>query len=179
MTHELLAAAHAGRVRIAIGRAADFFGPGVTESTLGSRVFGNAVAGRRADFLGDPDLPHSYSYVPDVATGLVTLGTDERAAGQVWHLPGPETVTTRALLELVGQEVGHPLGVRRVPTRLVSLLGPVSPMMRGLAEMSYEFEQPFVLDTSKYQAAFTTPTTPLHTAIRDTTAWFQARRSAA
>ena len=32
MTQELLAAADAGRVRIAIGRASDFFGAGVTES---------------------------------------------------------------------------------------------------------------------------------------------------
>ena len=44
MTAELLAAAAAGRARIAIGRASDFFGPGVTEgSTLGERVFGNAL----------------------------------------------------------------------------------------------------------------------------------------
>ncbi len=62
MTSELLAAAEAGRVRIAIGRASDFFGAGVTESTLGERVFGKALAGRSADFLGDPDLPHTYSY---------------------------------------------------------------------------------------------------------------------
>src|SRR5450432_213601 len=97
MTAELLAAAEAGRVRIAIGRASDFFGAGVTQgSTLGERVFGNALAGRRADFIGNADLPHTYSYVPDIAAGLVTLGTDARAAGQVWHLPGPQTVTTRA-----------------------------------------------------------------------------------
>jgi len=49
MTAELLAAAEAGRVRIAIGRASDFFGAGVTQgSTLGERVFGHALAGRRA-----------------------------------------------------------------------------------------------------------------------------------
>src|SRR5271165_7596377 len=67
MTAELLAAADAGRVRIAIGRASDFFGAGVTQgSTLGERVFGNALAGRRADFIGHPDLPHTYSYVPDI-----------------------------------------------------------------------------------------------------------------
>ena len=45
MTAELLAAAAAGRVRVAIGRASDFFGPGVTAgSVLGERVFGNALA---------------------------------------------------------------------------------------------------------------------------------------
>ena len=84
MTAELLAAAAAGRVRVAIGRASDFFGPGVTAgSALGERVFGNALAGRRADFIGNPGLPHTYSYVPDIAAGLATLGTDARAAGQV------------------------------------------------------------------------------------------------
>ncbi len=62
MTQELLTAAEAGRVRIAIGRASDFFGAGVTETTLGERVFANALAGKRADFLGNPDLPHTYSY---------------------------------------------------------------------------------------------------------------------
>ena len=108
MTQELLAAADAGRVRIAIGRASDFFGAGATESSLGERVFGNAVAGKRADFIGNPDLPHTYSYIPDIAAGLATLGTDERAIGGVWHLPGPETVTTRQLLELVA-------GRRRTP----------------------------------------------------------------
>ena len=56
MTQELLAARDAGRVHIAIGRASDFFGAGVTESTLGERIFANALAGRRADFIGNPDL---------------------------------------------------------------------------------------------------------------------------
>jgi len=74
MTEELLAAAAAGRVRVAIGRASDFFGPGVTQgSTLGERVFGNALAGRRADFIGHPDLPHTYSYVPE-PSGIASDG---------------------------------------------------------------------------------------------------------
>jgi nucleoside-diphosphate-sugar epimerase len=178
MTGELLAAADAGRVRIAIGRASDFFGPGVTQgSTLGERVFGNALAGLRADFIGHPDLPHTYSYVPDIAAGLATLGTDPRAAGQVWHLPGPPTVTTRALLDLVSAEVGHRVGVRSVPKLAVRALALASPMMRGLAEMSYQFDQPFVLDTSKYQSAFGAAGTPLADAIAATLAWYRTRTS--
>ena len=80
MTRELLEAAQGGRVAIAIGRASDFFGAGVRDSALGERVFANALAGKRADFIGNADLPHTYSYVPDVAAGLATLGIDERAA---------------------------------------------------------------------------------------------------
>ncbi|HEV2239483.1 MAG TPA: NAD-dependent epimerase/dehydratase family protein [Streptosporangiaceae bacterium] len=178
MTAELLAAAEAGRVRLAIGRASDFFGPGVTQgSTLGERVFGNALAGRRADFIGNPDLPHTYSYVPDIATGLGTLGTDARAAGQVWHLPGPQTVTTGALLDLVAREVGHRVGVRALPKLAVRALALVNPLMRELAEMAYEFDQPFILDTSKYQSAFGAAGTRLADAIAATVAWYRTRPS--
>ena len=176
MTAELLAAAKAGRVRFAIGRASDFFGPDVTGgSTLGERVFGNALAGRRADFIGNPDLPHTYSYVPDIAAGLATLGTDPRAEGQVWHLPGPPTGTTRALLDLVAADVGHPVGIRGLPKLAVRALALVNPMLRGLAEMSYEFDEPFVLDTSKYESAFGTAGTPLAAAIAATVAWYRTR----
>jgi nucleoside-diphosphate-sugar epimerase len=175
MTAELLAAADAGRVRIAIGRAADFFGPGVTAgSVLGERVFGNALAGRRA-FIGNPGLRHTYSYVPDIAAGLATLGTDERAAGQVWHLPGPATGTTRALLDLVAGQVGHQVGVRSLPKSALRALGLVNPMLRELAETYYQFGEPFVLDTSKYQAAFGAAGTPLPDAIAATLAWYRTR----
>jgi nucleoside-diphosphate-sugar epimerase len=178
MTSELLAAADAGRVRIAIGRASDFFGAGVTESSLGERVFANALAGKRADFIGNLDLLHTYSYVPDVANGLVTLGTDERAIGGVWHLPGPETVTTRAVIDLISDEFGQPVGVRVMPTMALRALGLFSPMMRGLAEMAYEFEEPFVLDTTKYESTFGTAGTPLSTAIADTVGWYRSERTA-
>jgi nucleoside-diphosphate-sugar epimerase len=178
MTAELLGAAQAGRVRIAIGRASDFFGAGVSQSTLGTRVFANALAGKRADFIGNPDLPHTYSYVPDIAAGLAVLGTDERAVGQVWHLPGPETVTTRAVLELIAGEVGHPVGVRSVPKLVLRTLGMVNPLMRGLAEMAYEFEEPFVLDTTKYESIFGVAGTPMDVAIKETVTWYRSQPSA-
>ncbi len=168
MTQELLEARDAGRVHIAIGRASDFFGAGVTESTLGERVFANALAGRRADSIGNPDLLHTYSYVPDIAAGLTTLGTNLRAIDGVWHLPGPETITTRHVLKLLADEVGHPVGIRSIPKLAVRAFGLVNPMMRALAEMAYEFEEPFVLDTTKYESTFGPAGTPLATAIEAT-----------
>jgi nucleoside-diphosphate-sugar epimerase len=173
MTHDLLAASHAGRARIVIGRAADLFGAGVTESALGRQFFPKAVAGKKVDFIGDPDLLHTYSYVPDVATALAVLGTDERAVGQVWHLPGPETLSTRAILDLVEARLGHQVGIRRMPLFALRALGLVNPMMRGLAEMAYEFEAPFVLDTSKYRTTFGGQTTPMDEAIATTVAAFE------
>jgi nucleoside-diphosphate-sugar epimerase len=179
MTEELLDARDAGRVHIAIGRASDFFGAGVTDgSTLGERVFGNALAGRRADFIGNPELLHTYSYVPDIARGLATLGTDTRAMDQIWHLPGPETATTRRVLGLIAGEVGHSVDSRSVPKIALRALGVVNPVLRSMVEMTYQFDQPFVLDTSKYESTFETSGTPLHQAIATTLAWYRDRPDA-
>jgi nucleoside-diphosphate-sugar epimerase len=175
MSRQLLEAADAGRVQIAIGRASDFFGAGVTDSTLGERVFANAVAGKRADFIGNPDLPHTYSYIPDIAAGLATLGTDPRAVGEVWHLPGPATVSTRELLDVVAGQVGHQVGVRSVPKLALRVLGLVNPTLRELAETRYQFVEPFVLDVAKYRATFGTAGTPLDDAVAATLAWYRTR----
>ena len=153
MTRELLAAADAGRVRIAIGRASDFFGPGVTASALGERFFAHAVSGKKADFLGNPNLRHTYSYVPDIAHGLATLGNDERAVGQVLayspvQRPSPPVRSRRSSPTSSNEAVD----LRIMPRPLLSMLAVVSPLLRALKEMAYEFEEPFVLDTTKYES---------------------------
>jgi hypothetical protein len=57
-------------------------------------------------------------------------------------------------------------------------MGVVSPLMRGLAEMAYEFEEPFILDTTKFESAFGTAATPLATAITETVAWYRIQAGA-
>jgi hypothetical protein len=57
----------------------------------------------------------------------------------------------------------------------VHLLGLVNPTMRGLAEMSYQFDEPFVLDTSRYESVFGTAGTPMAAAVAATVAWYRAR----
>ena len=93
----------------------------------------------------------------------------------MWHLPGPATGTTRALLDLVAAEVGHPVGVRSLPKLAVRALGLVNPVLRALAETYYQFGEPFVMDTSKYQSAFGAAGTPLADAIAATLAWYRTR----
>lgn len=38
----------------------------------------------------------------------------------------------------------------------------------------YEFDQPFVVDSSKFEQAFGMKATPIKTAIRETVGWYQS-----
>jgi nucleoside-diphosphate-sugar epimerase len=173
MAEELLAAHRAGQVRVAIGRASDYFGPGARLSAMGERVFYPALAGKPVRVLGDPDLPHTYSYVPDIGRGLVILGERDEALGQAWHLPSAETVSTRRFLEMVFAEAGHPPHFQSTPKWLIQGLGLFNPNIRELVEMYYEFEEPFIVDHSKFERTFGHQATPLAEAIRATVAWFR------
>jgi nucleoside-diphosphate-sugar epimerase len=178
MSEELMEAHTSGRVRVAIGRASDSFGPRVLVSAAGEQVFGRAVDGKSAQLAGDPDQPHTYTYAPDVGRGLVILGEREEALGQAWHLPSPETLTTREFVEMIFEEVGKPARVQAAPKILLRAIGLFNPGIRETIEMLYEFEEPFVVDHSKFEEAFGEQATPLRESIRGTVRWYREERPA-
>jgi nucleoside-diphosphate-sugar epimerase len=170
-----LAAHRKGDVRLTIGRASDFFGPALPFSNWSDRFYQRILAGKPAECMGDPDMPHAYTYAEDVARALVTLGAEERALGQVWHLPTPAAESTRALASRLGHALGiGDVRVVRVPRVAMRLAGLFSPFLREAAEMMYQWEVPFLVDDSRYRAAFGQGPTPVDQAVRDTATW--ARR---
>jgi nucleoside-diphosphate-sugar epimerase len=176
MSKELMGAHTSGRVRVAIGRASDFFGPRVLASAAGEQVFGRAVQGKGAQVAGDPDQPHTYTYAPDIGKGLVVLGEREEALGQAWHLPNPATVTTREFVGMVFEEVGKPARVQAAPKIVLRALGIFNPPLRETIEMLYEFEEPFVVDDSRFERTFGQQATPLREAIQRTVRWYRYER---
>ena len=72
-------------------------------------------------------------------------------------------------------DVGHPVGVRTLPKLAVRALGLFNPMLRELVEMSYQFDESFVLDTTRYESTFGKVGTPLETALTATVDWYRHR----
>ncbi len=173
MATTLLDAHRSGKVRATIGRASDFYGPFVLESAVGERVFGSALAGKAADVMGNPDAPHTYTFIEDFARGLVTLSERDEALGKAWHIPSAKTLTTRQFVELVYREAGTTPKLRVASRFLIAAMGLFNPTVRELNEMFYEFDAPFVVDHSRYERAFGSQTTPHEEAIRKTLAWYR------
>jgi len=172
----LLAAHRDGRVRAAIGRASDFFGPGVVASVVGDRFFGQLLGGKRVQWLGKTDLPHALSYVPDIARGLITLGERDAALGQVWHIPTAAPLTAADYVALAAAEAEVAPKVAGVSPLMLRMVGLFTPQVREMVEMQYEFLEPYVVDGSTYARAFpdAPAPTPHAEAFRATVTWFMA-----
>jgi nucleoside-diphosphate-sugar epimerase len=174
MADRLLASHREGRLRVAIGRASNYYGPGGRNSVTGDRLFKAAVAGRTVRWVGRLDQPHTLSYLGDVAAGLATLGEQDRADGQVWHLPAADPLTGRGFLELVVAASGGRSRIAASSAAMVRVAGVFVPFIREVGEVLYEFQAPYVVDWSKFGQAFgpVTPT-PHAEAVARTVDWFR------
>src|SRR5665213_2590020 len=166
MWEDAMAAHRAGRIRVTEARASDFFGPGVVETSFFGRNVDRLLAGKKVRVLGDPDMPHSATFVPDVGRTLAVLGTDDRAWGRVWHVPTGPALTQRQLATRFCEVAGAPrASVAAFPAGMLSLAGAFSAQVRELKETRYQFDRPFVLDSSACTATFRIESTPLDGAL--------------
>jgi nucleoside-diphosphate-sugar epimerase len=174
----LMEAHRSGKVRATIGRGSDFFGPHVLASTVGERVFARLAAGKPAQVLGNPDLPHTVTFIDDFARALVILGSREEALGAVWHVPSAETVTMHKFVEMIQEQTGRPAKLSVTPSWMLAIGGLVNPDLRAVREVLYQSEEPWIVDHSKFERAFGAPATPHRDAIQMTLEWFsRVRRS--
>ncbi|WP_053631406.1 NAD-dependent epimerase/dehydratase family protein [Streptomyces sp. H021] len=165
-----------GRIRVVEVRASDFFGPGVTDGGhLAGRVVPALLRGRPVSTLGDPDAPHSWTYLPDVAAAMAEVAGEERAWGRPWHVPHQRPHSVREMADLLAAGAGTgPAVVRRIPRAVFGLAGLFSPLMRELREIRYQFDRPFVVDSSAYEAAFAVRATGVDEQVKATLDWWRA-----
>ena len=177
MAAQLLAAHRDGRARVAIGRASDYYGPHGTASTAGQTVFGRILAGKRPQWPGRLDQPHTFHYLPDIARGLVVLADRKEADGQIWHLPAARPLTAQQLFDMIATAVGQPVPIHAsiASPALLAVAGIFSPLLREMRETTYQFRAPFVIDASKFEAAFGhLEPTPHRDAVQRTVAWYRS-----
>lgn len=171
MWQDALAAHEAGRIRATEARASDYIGPTVTTAGgLLAMYAANTLAGRPAMIFGDPDQPHTWTAVDDVAATLAALGADERAWGSAWLVPSNPPATIREVLRGLGKRLGRgEPRLRRFPRRLLSVGGVLVPLLREVTGLLYQFEQPFVADGTETTAVFGIEPSPWE-ALLDATA---------
>jgi nucleoside-diphosphate-sugar epimerase len=154
------------------GRASDFYGPGGTQTGVGDFFWPRVLAGKTAYSPIPLDAVHTYHYIPDVAAGLATLGcADANVYGQPWMLPCTPAVTMRELVTRLENTLGRTIRVAQVPRWILKATGAVVPLMRELDEMMYQWDEPFVVDDSRFRQRFHVEPDDTAQAARETVEW--------
>ncbi len=178
MAQELMSAHQRGDVRAAIARAPDFYGAGVLESAPADRVFQPMLQGKAAQLVGNPDVPHTYTYMEDVGKALAILGRDDRALGQVWHVPNAPVTSAREVITMAANIMGVEPKISVMGKLMLQMAGIFIPGAREMVEMLYEFDKPHIVDSSKFTRTFGVSATPYREGLTTTIAWYKAHIAA-
>lgn len=175
LSEAAFAAHKEGRVRVTSARGGNFFGPWGLDSTMGERAFYPLLRGKPAQLIGRTDLPHTHTYVKDFGKALVILGERDEADGQAWHVPNDRPQMTQGeLVRLFAEEAGAEPRMSSMGTLMMSIGGLFIPAAKETVEMMYEFNHPFVIDSSKFEKTFGMKARPIREAVRETVAWYKS-----
>lgn len=172
----LLAARDAHSTPTVSVAASDFYGPRVLTSHMGDRVVPNVLAGKTIRVLGRSDLKHSFTYIPDFATALITAAANRELWNTFLHAPTAPAVTQRQMIELFSRaaQVETPK-VGTIPGWLVRTLGVVPGPLKELGDTLYQFTNPYLLDSTRSEAILGQRPTSLADGTAATMAWWQAK----
>ncbi|MGE5289073.1 MAG: NAD-dependent epimerase/dehydratase family protein [Micromonosporaceae bacterium] len=163
MWRDALAAHNAGRLRATEVRASDY----IEANSIFTVVMAKPLlAGKRAYVPAHLDAPHSWTSIADVAKTLVTVSADERAWGQAWLVPTNSPMAVRDLATQFTKIAGAPAPkLTAVPYPVLWTAGLFSPLMRELRATSYQWDRPFVLDSTLTERTFGLTPAPVDTAL--------------
>lgn len=171
---ELLKARSASATDTVSVVASDFFGPRVRFSHAGERVVKPVLAGKPLMVIGNAGVPHSFTYVPDLAAAMIRAAQDPALWNRVWHTPTGPALSQREIAAAFAAAAGaRAPRVSAVPGWALRTMGLFSPGTRELAETLYQFERPFVMDSRASEAALGLQPTPLTEAAAATVAWWR------
>ena len=83
----LLDTMRAGKIKAIIARSADFYGVDIGKSVLMSLIYKNMASGKKAQWMFNAKVKHSYTYTPDAGKATALLGNTPDAFNQIWNLP--------------------------------------------------------------------------------------------
>ncbi len=163
-------------IRAIIARAADLYGPHATQnSILYQLVIKNLLNSKKAQWMGDLNQPHTFTYTKDCAEALVLLANTSRATNQVWHLPSSNPgLTGNQWIKLVAGEVGADAKSFLLPKWSIKMAGLFSRMIAESYEMLYQMEYNYHFDSTKFETYFKFQPTSYEQGIRETLAYLKS-----
>jgi nucleoside-diphosphate-sugar epimerase len=163
-----------GALTCMIARAADFYGPDTRNGVANILVMEPFSKKKKASWLVNDSVPHSYTYTPDAAQSLLQLAERATAWNQTWHLPtSPNPLTGREFVTLTAKAFGVAPNYRVLSRPMLRLVGLFNASVAESYEMLYQSDSPYLFDSSKFAREFGFTGTAYVDGIRATAASYR------
>jgi len=149
---EMEAAFRASDVQTIVLRAGDFIDIEGSGNWF-DKMLTKDIARGRFIYPGNPEAPHAWAFLPDLAAAAVQLAERRADLDRFEDIPFPGyTLTGRALGEALGRVLGRPVRLTRMNWLPLRLSRPFWPMARCLVEMGYLWSMPHRMDGRRFDA---------------------------
>ncbi len=135
-------AAENDNLQVIVLRAPDFFGPGATGTVIDLIMLKNLGKGILL-YPGNPDISHSWAYLPDLARAFVRLAEERQNLNRFdrLHFAGAFR-TGQELVASAERALGRPLQLNRVNWLPYRFIAPFVPILREVLKMNYLWDHP-------------------------------------
>ncbi|MDG1276684.1 MAG: NAD-dependent epimerase/dehydratase family protein [Algoriphagus sp.] len=155
-----------GKLTALVARAADFYGPGASNSFLNELVIDKMKAGKSPQWLYAGDKKHSFTYIPDAGKATAFLAQQEDSWNQSWHLPtDPAYPSGQEITTILNKKLGKNLKLKVLPAFAVSLLGLFIAPLREVKELRYQTDSDYCFDSSKIKKVYGLKPTPIEVGL--------------
>ncbi|MEO6980178.1 MAG: NAD-dependent epimerase/dehydratase family protein [Mucilaginibacter sp.] len=154
IAEKLMAEVKAGTIRASIARGADFYGTDNMNSFVDMMVLDKFAKKQKAQWIGDPNKLHNFSYIPDMGKGMFLLGQHPESDNQIWHMPTAPAVTGKQFMEMAARIYGVAPKYMAINKIMLWLTGLFQKVVMGVVEMYYQFDHNYIFDSSKFEKAF-------------------------
>ena len=168
----------ADNITALIARSADFYGPvGFVTSVPNMLVFQNLRKGKKAQWLVNAKVLHSFTYVPDAARALYMLANREDAFGQTWHMPTANNpLTGDQFIKEAARHMNTDDNYSVISKGMMYIAGIFNRPIRESIEMVYQSQYPYLFDSSKFDKTFNFEPTSYQEGIKETAQWTLERK---
>ncbi|QDW23696.1 NAD-dependent epimerase/dehydratase family protein [Pedobacter sp. KBS0701] len=154
IAEQLMNESKAGKINVTIARAADFYGADSMNSFFDMMVLNKFVKKNKAQWIGNPNTLHSFTYIEDAGKALFLLGQTPDSGNQIWHLPTAAPLKGKAFIAMAAKIYETKPQYLIINKLMLRLAGLFKKVVAGTIEMYYQYDHDYHFDSTKFEKAF-------------------------
>ncbi len=144
----------AGNINASIARGADFYGTENMNSFLDMMVIDKFAKKQRAQWMGDVNKLHNFSFIPDMGKAVYLLGQKPESDNQIWHMPTAAPLPGKQFIDMIAGTYNVDPKYFAVKKFMLQLFGLFDPLVKGTVEMYYQYNHDYNFNSAKFEKSF-------------------------